>query len=224
MAGRTVLIKSVLSSTPTYYMQSLPFPSGVSKADKISRNFLWGHDHTTQKWHGVSWNKIVSPKELGGLGIRKTVDANMAFFMNTIWRIWSNANSLLAKVCKGKYFPTSTLWNTCPKPVDSSLWKFMLKASSNIKIHLQWIFGKGESLSCWDDKWCSKFTLRNLFIGPSGRGWSGWTVKDLIIPNPKLWDTAKLQEYLSQVLCDMILAIPLSDYQVLDMPILLDKK
>lgn len=41
--GRLMLIKSVLSNLPTYYLSLFKLPSSVAKAfDKIRPNFLWG--------------------------------------------------------------------------------------------------------------------------------------------------------------------------------------
>lgn len=68
MAGRTVMIKSVLSSIPSYQLQVLSCPMHTAKVfDKISKNYLWGHDQYSRKWHGIKWDLISSPKNLGGL-------------------------------------------------------------------------------------------------------------------------------------------------------------
>lgn len=92
--------------------------------DKITRNFLWGHDSMNRKWHGIGWEKITLPKCKGGLGLRKTTDMNMAFFMHTVSRTWSNPCSLLSKMFCGKYYPGSNLCDTSPKPTDSVTWKY----------------------------------------------------------------------------------------------------
>ena len=41
--GRLTLIKSVLSSIPTYYLSLFPLPASVAhKMEALQRNFLWG--------------------------------------------------------------------------------------------------------------------------------------------------------------------------------------
>ena len=70
-AGRTILVKSVMSAMPNHVMQGVALPSHLcEKLDKINRDFLWGHSTDGKKrMHLVRWNKIIKPKEKGGLGI-----------------------------------------------------------------------------------------------------------------------------------------------------------
>ena len=71
-AGRTVLVKSVMSAMPNHVMQGVTLPSHLcEKLDKINRDFLWGYSTDgKKKMHLVGWNKIIKPKEQGGLGIQ----------------------------------------------------------------------------------------------------------------------------------------------------------
>lgn len=219
MAGRLVLAKSVLSSFPSYHLQALPCPVAVSSyMDKISRSFLWGHNHISRKWHGIGWDTITKPKCKGGLGLRKAKDMNCAFFMNTVWRIWSEPTSMLATILKGKYHPFSTIWEVKAKPTDSSTWKFLLKARDVLKLHVQWVIGDGANVFFWEDSWCDKFPLRRLFIGPLDREWHKWKVKDFILPASCIWDVPKLYNLLPDEIVEMVISTPLSGLQLLDKP------
>ena len=52
--GRLTLIKSVLSSIPTYFLSLFPLPSSVAfKLEAIQRNFLWGSFGSDFKFHLV---------------------------------------------------------------------------------------------------------------------------------------------------------------------------
>jgi len=69
--GRPTLIKSVISSIPTYFLSLFPLPSLVAnKLEAIQRNFLWGSFGSDFKFHLVRWNIVKQPLYLGGLGIR----------------------------------------------------------------------------------------------------------------------------------------------------------
>ncbi|XP_039003298.1 uncharacterized protein LOC120130004 [Hibiscus syriacus] len=70
IAGRTVLIKSVLNALPNYYMSLFKLPVVVRKKLKsIMANFLWGSSAEKKRFHWVNWNTICKNKELGELGI-----------------------------------------------------------------------------------------------------------------------------------------------------------
>lgn len=78
-AGRTVLVKSVMSAIPTYVMQGAALPIHLcDKLDKISRDFLWGSSQGKKKMHSVGWNKIIKSKEEGELGIQAARAKNIA--------------------------------------------------------------------------------------------------------------------------------------------------
>jgi len=52
--GRLTLIKSVLSSMPTYFLSLFPLPVSVAhKLEAIQRNFLWGSFRSDFKFHLV---------------------------------------------------------------------------------------------------------------------------------------------------------------------------
>ena len=77
--GRVTLIKSTLSSLPTYFMS--PFPILVSVArclDKIQRDFLWRGMGDKKKFHLVKWSQVSQPLKLGGLGFRNLTMFNRA--------------------------------------------------------------------------------------------------------------------------------------------------
>ena len=69
--GRVTLIKSTLSSLPTYFLSLFPMPSSVAlHIDKIQRDFLWDGMGEGKKFHLVNWSQICQPLKLGGLGFK----------------------------------------------------------------------------------------------------------------------------------------------------------
>ena len=60
--GRVTLIKSTLSSLPTYYLSLFPIPSSVALCiDKIQRDFLWGGIGEGKKFHLINWHQVCQP-------------------------------------------------------------------------------------------------------------------------------------------------------------------
>jgi hypothetical protein len=87
-AGRVVLIQSVTSAIPAYYMQNVALPIRIcTKLDKINRDFLWGSTDERKKMHMVSWDKVCRPKDLGGLGLYATKSRNIALLAKLNWRV-----------------------------------------------------------------------------------------------------------------------------------------
>ena len=75
--GRLTLLKSILSSFPTYYLSLFTIPVVVAdRLERIQRKFLWGSSEECFKHSLVAWGKVYSPLEMGGLGVRKLVYFN----------------------------------------------------------------------------------------------------------------------------------------------------
>ena len=74
--GKVTLIKSTLSSLPTYFLSLFPIPVKVAnRMEKLQRDFLWsGID--ALKISLVKWAKVCMPN--GGLGIRRLRQFNYA--------------------------------------------------------------------------------------------------------------------------------------------------
>ena len=69
--GRLTLLKSTLSSLPTYYLSLSTIPKAVViRLERIQRNFLWGSSVECFKHPLVAWENVCLPREMGGLGIR----------------------------------------------------------------------------------------------------------------------------------------------------------
>ena len=82
--GRVTLIKSTLSSLPTYLLSLFPIPMSVAhRLEKLQRDFLWGGLEDNHKFHLVNWKQTCTPLQSGGLGIR-----NMAVFNKALLGKW----------------------------------------------------------------------------------------------------------------------------------------
>lgn len=94
-AGRTVLLKTVAMALPSYYMSDFLLPKHVCKRiDTKMKNFWWGFDGLSQRFHPKAWDNIYKPKECGGLGLRRMEELNKAFVAKLGWEMVVNRGSL----------------------------------------------------------------------------------------------------------------------------------
>jgi hypothetical protein len=94
LAGRTVLIKSVLSALPIFQFSSLLAPQNVKNSISILlRRFLWeGGKTDKKKYHLIKWDIVKHPKESGGLGIKDPGLSNLAMGEKILWNLVSGRN------------------------------------------------------------------------------------------------------------------------------------
>jgi hypothetical protein len=102
--GRVTLIKSTLSNLPTYMMSLFPIPVFVAKRiKKIKRDFLCGGLNDEGKMHLVEWDKVCSPLDEGGLGIRDIRRFNQALLGKWLWRFAHEEGAWWRSVLVAKY-------------------------------------------------------------------------------------------------------------------------
>ena len=69
---RLTLLRSTLSSFPTYFLSLFTIPKAVvARMKSIQRNFLWGSFEGSFKYPLVAWENVCLLVALGGLGIRE---------------------------------------------------------------------------------------------------------------------------------------------------------
>ena len=102
--GKMTLIKSTLSSLPTYFLSLFPIPVNVAlRIDKIQRDFLWGGVGEGVKFHLVNWSQICQPFSFGGLGIRNLRVFNEPLLGKWHWRFGTERTALWRQVIASKY-------------------------------------------------------------------------------------------------------------------------
>ena len=123
---RLTLLKSTLSSLPTYYLSLFMIPKHVAaRIEKLQQNFLWGGLGDGFKHHLVGWDTVCSPLAHGGLGVRKVEVFNKALLGKWLWKFGREETHLWRRVIAAKHGLDCGGWMT-KKPKGThgcSLWK-----------------------------------------------------------------------------------------------------
>jgi hypothetical protein len=156
-AGKEILIKAVAQAIPTYYMSVFLLPKILCKEiEGMMQRFWWGHKDNTSRIHWMSWERMGISKAKGGLGFRDLEVFNKALLSKQLWRLLQSPNSLVAKILKAKYFPSSSILDSTLGNRPSYVWRNFMVAQSILKNGLIWRIGCGQNINVWSDKWVPK--------------------------------------------------------------------
>ena len=104
LAGRTCVIKSVLTAIPLFYLSVYKAPESVYKSIiSIQRRFLWGWGKEKRPISWVSWGDVCKQKEEGGLVIKDIRKLNFALVAKWRWRLISQEKGKWKEVLLSKY-------------------------------------------------------------------------------------------------------------------------
>ncbi|KAK1299747.1 putative ribonuclease H protein [Acorus calamus] len=161
-AGKLILVRHVLSSIPIYTSLSFPIPNPIiASLEKLMRAFLF----STSDSHvslPIPWDKVCSPKDEGGLGIRRIKDVNLACQAKLSWRAMTST-SCWAKFMDFRYLHQKPVWEAKPAREGSCIWKSMKMLQNFLYEGTRWIIGNGKSVQFWVDIWLGEQPMSNLF-------------------------------------------------------------
>ncbi|XP_074301065.1 uncharacterized protein LOC141632416 [Silene latifolia] len=96
--GRLSLVNFVLTGLYSYWANIFLIPNGVlRKIDAYCRNYLWDGSSDYSRAHMVKWEWVCSPKREGGLGVKYSLDWNVAAIGKLVWWIYTKPDSLWVK-------------------------------------------------------------------------------------------------------------------------------
>jgi hypothetical protein len=192
-AEKEILFKAVIHAIPTYCMSVFRLPNALClEINSLMQKFWWGHQDNTSRIHWMSWGRLGLSKAAGGLGFRDFLSFNKALLAKQAWRLWSNPQSLVAKIMKAKYFSGSSILEAKLGTRPSFAWRSIISSCDLLREGLVWRVGNGEKIRIWKDKWVpspSTFSVHSppTFLDPNEK------VSKLIDMQSKWWNVPLLE-------------------------------
>uniref|UniRef100_A0A2N9HPK1 Reverse transcriptase domain-containing protein n=1 Tax=Fagus sylvatica TaxID=28930 RepID=A0A2N9HPK1_FAGSY len=211
-ASRTCLIRSVAAATPIYPMSSLIFPkSTCAKIDVILRDFWWGKKEDKVVLYLKAWDSICTPKSVGGLGIRRSIDMNKALLAKMGWSVAIREDKMWVKFVIAKYLKGKSFWIAKKSNVSSWAWQSILSSRNTLSKGICWRVSKGIGLDAWNAPWIPSmpdFKPRQRIEGVYPVNW----VSELIHEGSRSWDRNKLVECFDDETVNQVMLIPLDQF------------
>lgn len=213
MAGRAVLIRSVLQSMPTFIMQTFFIPKSItSKLDSIMKNFLWRFDVDSQHHlHLISWKQVCQPKSEVGLGIRRTRDVNLALLTKLNWQLNITPHKPWVQLIRAKYLRGRRRLDIDPSPISSSwLWSGLKTCGELFKKGACYQIGVNSNARICGDPWLPSFPS---FTIPADTNLppNFILMRDLMANDGKTWDSSMIRQLFTPSMARYILDTPILD-------------
>ncbi|GJR52786.1 RNA-directed DNA polymerase, eukaryota [Tanacetum coccineum] len=170
IGGRLTLLKSVLGSTPIYYMSMFKVPFQVLKClEDIRRQFFNGADPKEKKMSWVKWSRVLASKDKGGLGVSSFFALNRALLLKWVWRFRYDKNSLWTRFIKALYGNSGSI-ETPTKVAYSSTWfnivtefSMLKNQGMNLLSFMKKKVGDGHDTFFWEEVWMGDMTFKSRF-------------------------------------------------------------
>ncbi|KAL0403882.1 UNVERIFIED_CONTAM: putative mitochondrial protein [Sesamum radiatum] len=170
----------------------------------LMADFLW-HNKDVKKIHWLAWDKICKSKNKGGLGLKRLHAFNRALLAKKLWRIIDNPNSLISRIWKQRYYP-STEWYMATGGAGSSfMWQSVLASRNLIMAGLRWQIGAGRNVRIWTDSWIPRPITFQVITAPNTLSLQALVSE--LITGEGAWNEAVVQEIFCQEDANAILAI-----------------
>ncbi|GJU69418.1 RNA-directed DNA polymerase, eukaryota, reverse transcriptase zinc-binding domain protein [Tanacetum coccineum] len=148
-----------------YILKSLECSHLLNQFDVI---FSW-YDPRSKKASWVNWNKVLTAKERGGLGVSSLYALNRGLMCKWVWRFFAHKSLLWSRVIKAIHGPEGGLITDVRRGFRST-WSLLCQEVKklqnqgvNIFDYIRIKIGNGDNTSFWKDKWHNEGVLKDVF-------------------------------------------------------------
>ncbi|XP_057250781.1 uncharacterized protein LOC130591469 [Beta vulgaris subsp. vulgaris] len=116
--------------------------SVLTEVNRICKCFIWSGTHNDTKPGSVKWESLCKPKAAGGLGLRSTINWNIAAVGKLAWCIAQKQDNMWVKWVNEMYIKEQQWSNYIAPGTASWAWKYICQAKEEMKVKLggdQWL-------------------------------------------------------------------------------------
>ncbi|KAI0530979.1 hypothetical protein KFK09_000528 [Dendrobium nobile] len=152
LAGRIMLVKTVLLAYPTFYSTLSLIPKGLLyEIEKHCKNFIWNKNRGEYGIHYVNWNSLCDLVMYGGRGLKSCSKKIGPLRAKMAWKYNTDKDSLLYKFLFPKYGMLGDMKNG--RKSTSSAWKIIKDGWKFLKPIVRWKISNGDSIDILQDTW-----------------------------------------------------------------------
>lgn len=100
------------------------------------------------------------------MGFRDLHSFNKALLAKQVWRLWSQPDSLAARILKAKYYPQGSVLEAKVGNKPSYAWRSIQSTGGLVKELLFWRIGNGNGVRIWGEKWLSLSASYMIYSPP----------------------------------------------------------
>lgn len=210
LAGRTILIKSVASSLPSYLMQTFLLPSSLcDRMDSLIRRFWWGFGDQQRGLYLRAWDLLCTPKLAGGLGLRSMKDINMAFVTKLGWNVCTQPSKTWVQLIRSKYLRGRKVTDFQHTIKSSSwIWAGIQKSRESLRRGLCIKLGRNSIAHIRDDPWLLRLAYCTLLADVLVND-QLFYVRDLMVPDGSCWNATTVSSNFPLTIRDLFLSTPI---------------
>lgn len=170
MAGRLQLLSTVIAGITNFWSCVFILPQAcVDEIDSLCSKFLWKGKTDGANAAKVAWAKVTTPKQEGGLGLRKISTWNLASVLKLIWILFFKQESIWSRwytteVLEGNL---NNFWVINTKQKNSWLANKLLLLIDTAYNWIKHLVGNGETTYFWTSHWSPFGNIRKFLVGES---------------------------------------------------------
>lgn len=122
---------------------------------RMCNAFLWNGAPNSARGAKIAWESVCTPKEAGGLGLKRLADWNVVFGLKLIWLLYAAGGSLWVSWVRRNLIRVENFWMLEPQRNASWIWKSLCKLRPIARPFIQCRLGSGITARFWLDNWTS---------------------------------------------------------------------